>query len=58
MSHRHIYLRAGCSAQKISRVYVLLADLPSEVAAPVTRWWCRRPHLWPRQRRRTAGRPG
>jgi hypothetical protein len=30
-----IYLRAGCSNQKATRRYVLLADLPSEVAAPV-----------------------
>lgn len=29
-----VYLRAGCG-QKTSRRYVLLADLPSEVAAPV-----------------------
>jgi hypothetical protein len=29
-----IYLRAGCTSQKVTRRYVLLADLPSEVAAP------------------------
>ena len=31
-----VYLRAGC-AQKISRKYVLLADFPTETAAPLSR---------------------
>jgi hypothetical protein len=31
-----VYLRAGC-AQKVSRKYVLLADFPSEAAAPLSR---------------------